>query len=175
MKHGTMKSRILASTLVGVLAPVAPFVALLASSSSAQAAPDVQNAECQIRAVLASKTGDEGIPEELSFLKAQLSGDEFAAYKSFHLVDQKALKIQLGKASEVKFRSGNRIGLSLLGNDDKRLKIHAELSSRDGKKPLLAADLTFTDGSVVMVRAGTYEHENVSGKLFFAIQCVRGG
>lgn len=172
MMYGRMKSRLLASALAAVLAPTAA-VASFGAATEAQAA--VQKAGCRVSAVVASKEGDAGIPKELAFLEAQLGGDEFAVYKSFYLVEQNALEITLGKTTEVKFRSGNRLGLSLLGNDDQRLKLHANLTNREGTKSLLAADYSIEDGGVMMISAGTFEHQGVPGKLFFAIQCARSG
>lgn len=177
MMHGRMKSRLLASALVAVLAPTA-VVATYVAPLEARAAPIlkvVKKAECQVHAVLASKDGDDGIPEKLRFLEAQLKDDEFAAYKSFHLIEQKALTIKLDAPSEVTLTTGNRLGLSLLGNDDTRLKLHANLSSRDGSKSLLSTDYSMEDAGVLMIRAGSYTHEDIAGKLFFAIQCARSG
>lgn len=173
MMHGRMKSRLLASALAAVLVPAAAVVTT-AVPTDARAA-DVEKAACQVNAVLASKEGTVGVPKELAFLQAQLSEDEFAVYKSFYLIEQNALELKLGKASEVTFRSGNRLGLSLLGNDEQRLKLHANLTNRDGSKSLLAAAYSIEDGGVVMISAGSYEHGGVRGKLFFAIQCARSG
>lgn len=173
MMHPRMKSKLLASALAAVLAPAA-VVSTVVAPATAQAAP-VQEASCQVHAVLASKDGDGTIPKNLEFLRGHLEQDEFAAYKSFLLVEQKALEIKLDKKSEVTFRSGNRLGLRLLGNDDTRLKLHASLSGRDGKKSLLNADYSIEDRGVMMIAAGKSELEGKLGKLFFAIQCARGG
>jgi hypothetical protein len=173
MMHGRMKSRLLASALVAVLAPTA--VGATYTVPLEARAAEVKEAKCQVHAVLASKDGDGGIPEKLRFLEAQLKDDEFAAYKSFHLVEQKALTIKLDTPSEVTLTTGNRLGLSLLGNDDTRLKLHADLSSRDGSKSLISTDYSMEDAGVLMIRAGSYTHETISGKLFFAIQCARSG
>lgn len=173
MMHGRIKSRLLASALAATLAPTV-VVAGFATPSEARAA-EVKEAKCQVHAVLASKEGDTGIPEKLRFLEAQLKDDEFAAYKSFHLVEQKALTIKLDAASEVTLTTGNRLGLSLLGNDDTRLKLRASLSSRDGTKPLLATDYSMEDAGVLMIRAGSHTFEGIEGKLFVAIQCARSG
>ncbi len=173
MMHGRIKSRLLASALAAALVPSTLVVAL--TSASEVHAADVSEAKCQVHAVLASKEGDGGIPEKLRFLEAQLKDDEFAAYKSFHLIEQKALTIKLDAASEVTLATGNRLGLSLLGNDDTRLKLRATLSSRDGSKSLLSTDYSMEDAGVLMIRAGSYTHQGVEGKLFVAIQCARGG
>ena len=167
MKYGRIRTRLVASALATVLAPAVPVTAMVAGLSPAMArAADLDHADCQVHAVLASNEGDKGIPKELEFLAAQLREDEFAAYKEFHLIEQKETRISLDKVAEVKFRSGNRIGLSLLGNDDKRLKIQIALSGRDGQKQLLSSQLSFNDGAVVMVRAGDYEVDGKKGKLF---------
>lgn len=173
MMHGRMKSRLLASALAAALAPTA-VAASYAVPLSVQAA-EVKEAKCQVHAVLASKEGDVGIPEKLRFLEAQLKDDEFAAYKSFYLVEQKALSVKLDASSEVTLTTGNRLGLSLLGNDDTRLKLRASLSSRDGSKSLLSTDYSMEDGGVLMIRAGSHTFEGIEGKLFVAIQCARGG
>lgn len=173
MMHPRMKSRLLASALAVVLAPSAA-VATLVAPAQAQAAP-VQKASCQVHAVLASKEGDGSISPDLEFLQEQLQDDQFAAYKKFRLIEQKALDLRLEKKSEVTFRSGNRLALRLLGNDDTRLKLHADLSGRDGKKALLGTDYSIEDRGVLMIGAGKFDFEGTSGKLFFAIQCARSG
>jgi hypothetical protein len=168
-----MKSRLLASALAAVLTP-AVLVGTYAAPSHARAAA-VKEANCQVHAVLASRKDGGGIPEKLRFLEAQLKDDEFAAYKSFHLIDQKALTVKLDVASEMTLTTGNRLGLSLLGNDDTRLKLRASLSSRDGSKSLLSTDYSMEDAGVLMIRAGSYTYEGIEGKLFVAIQCARSG
>lgn len=172
------RTRLLASALAAILAP-ASALAIVATPAWAQAAntqvADVQQAKCQVHAVLASKDGDGSIPSELKFLEEQLKDDAFAAYKGFRLIEQKALKLQRSKASEVSFSSGNRLALSLLDNDDKRLKLHASLSSRDGAKDLLNTDYSIEDRGLLMIQAGSYSHKGATGKLFFAIQCARSG
>lgn len=173
MMHGRMNSRLLASALAAVLAPTV-VVASYATPLEARAA-EVKEAKCQVHAVLASKDGDVGIPDKLRFLEAQLKDDEFAAYKSFHLIEQKALSIKLDGSSDITMSSGNRLGLSLLGNDDTRLKLRVSLSNRDGSKSLLSADYSMEDAGVLMIRAGSHTHEGIEGKLFVAIQCARSG
>lgn len=167
------RNKLLASALAAILAP-ASALAMVVAPSIAQAA-DLQEASCQVHAVHLSKEGDGTIPKDLRFLQKQLEADEFAIYKGYSLVDKKTLKIKRDKASTVEFSSGNRLGLSLLGNDDKRLKLHASLSSRDGSKNLLNTDYSIEDGGILMIGAGSYSHAGKDGKLFFAIQCARSG
>ncbi|MCA9651860.1 MAG: hypothetical protein H6712_09030 [Myxococcales bacterium] len=167
------RKKLLASALAAILAP-ASAMAVVAAPSAAQA-KEVEQAKCFVHSVLASKEGEGGVPKELAFLQAQLSQDEFAIYKTFLLIEQKTFDIRRGKVTETKFSSGNRMGLSLLGNDDKRLKLHASLSSRDGSKDLLNTDYSIEDGGLLMIQAGSFVHKGTEGKLFFAIQCARSG
>ncbi len=176
MMHGRMK--LLASALAAVLTPTTALVTSVVPTQVHAAPPakkklSVESARCQVHAVLASKEGNRGIPAELKFLEKQLQDDEFAAYKSFRLIEQKDLKIDLGKTSEVTFASGNRLSLRLLGGDDKRLDLHADLSSRTGGKSLLSTDYTIEDAGVLMIRAGSYTHDGETGKIFIGIQCKR--
>lgn len=173
MMHARIKSRLVASALAAVLAPAA-VVSGIAIPTAVEAAT-VKEAKCQAHAVLAHKEGDGTIPKELEFLKAQLLDDEFAAYDGYKLIDRKAAKVKLAKASELKFTTGNRLGLTLLDNDDSRLKLRAELRSRNSDKYLLSTEYSIQDGSVLMIRAGSYTDGDISGKLFFAIQCARSG
>jgi len=166
-----IRAKLLASAIAVVLTPTIA-LATYAVPAQAQAADEVQAASCQVHAVLASKEGNVGIPKELAFMKAQLEGDDFAAYKSFHLVGKKAFEITRGKASEVTFRSGNKLGLSLLGNDDKRLKLQVNLTGRDGSKNLLKTNYSIEDTGLLIVGGVSYEYEKIPGKLFFAIQCA---
>lgn len=173
MMYGRIKSRLMASALAAALAPAALVATTVALPSQARADDEVDLAKCGIHAVLASKEGDRGIPKELAAFKAQLSEDEFAIYKSFYLIEQKALDLRVGKKTEAKFRSGNRISMTLLGNDDTRLKLQLDLSNRDETKQLLSMKLSVVDGAVVIARAGPVEHQGVSGMLFFINQCAR--
>ncbi|MEM7158951.1 MAG: hypothetical protein AAF799_39300 [Myxococcota bacterium] len=145
--------------------------AALATVAVPTAAHAAEEADCQLTAVHALKKGDGTIPKSLDFLADQLKDDEFAAYKSFKLIERKALKLKRDTASEARFSTGNRIGLTLLGNEGSRLKLHADIRSRNGETKLLAADYSIANGGVLLVRAGELEHDGETGKLFFAIQC----
>jgi hypothetical protein len=173
MSYGSKRNKLLASVLTAVLAPAAALGTVAVSESVAQAA--VKKARCDVHAVLASKEGDGTIPANLEFLEAQLKADDFAAYRSFHLVEKQSAKATLQKAAEFKFKSGNQLSLSLLGADDKKLKLHATLKSRDGESSLLSTDYSIVDGGVLMLGAGDFKHKDVSGRLFFAVQCARAG
>lgn len=175
MKHARKSSRLRRWGRASALASALAFVpAALVTPALAHAAPakTVEKAECQVHTVLASKEGDKGIPKDLEFLRSHLSADEFAIYKSFYLVEQKAFPIKLGEATQVKFGSGHRLGLSLLGGDAKRIKLHAKLTGRDGAKQLLAMEYSIDHAGALLISAGKHEHNKVPGKLFFAIQCA---
>lgn len=168
------KSRVQLRFLAPVLAALMVPTTVLAAAPSDKAA--VSKASCQATAVLLSKEGDGSIPAELEFLKSTLQNDEFAAYKGFHLLERKAMKLAKDVKSEAAFASGHRMGLTLLGSDDNnRLKLHADLSSRDASKSLLSMDYSIENEGLVMIGAGSHTDATRTGKLFFAIQCGRSG
>ena len=173
MKYATMKNKVLASLLGGVLAPTAALAAVATLPVTAHA--EVKKARCDVHAVLAAKDGDGSIPANLKFLEARLREDDFAAYKSFKLVEKKSAKATLEKAAEFAFSSGNRLTLGLLGSEDTRLKLRASLFSSDGEKKLLSTDYSIVDGGVLMLGGVEYTEKDVTGKLFFAVQCARQG
>lgn len=173
MTHRSLKTRLLTPVLAAVLAPVAALSAVVAVPVAAEAA--VAKANCQVHAVLLSKDGDGTIPAELEFMKSTLQNDEFAAYKGFHLLERKSLKLSADAKAESTFASGHRVGLTLLGGDEARLKLHLDLSSRDATKSLLSTDYSIEDNGLLMIGAGAHSDETRSGKLFFAIQCGRVG
>ena len=149
------------------LAPALAMGGMLAAPQQAEAA---SKANCRVHAVLASKEGDGSIPKSLEFLRSTLQDDQFAAYKSFHLVDKKTLKLAGDTVSDAKFSSGHKLGLKLLEGGDK-LKLHLELSGRDGKKNLVKTNYSIESGGLFMIGAGNFEKGEIAGKLFFAIQC----
>jgi hypothetical protein len=173
MKYATMKNKVLASLLGGVLAPTLALAAVATLPVIAQA--EVKKARCDVHAVLAAKDGDGSIPANLKFLEARLREDDFAAYKSFQLVEKKSAKATLEKAAEFAFSSGNRLTLGLLGSEDTRLKLRASLFSSDGEKKLLSTDYSIVDGGVLMLGGVEHTEKDVTGKLFFAVQCARQG
>lgn len=167
----TTKTKLLSVALASALMPAAMFGVTLAAPTEARAA--VTKAHCQVHAVLASKEGDGTIPKELEFLRTTLQNDEFAAYKGFHLLEKKTVKLELDEKSKLTLKSGNALALTLLGGDDSKLKLHAELSNRDGSKSLLATDYSIEDNGLFMIGAGSYSEGSLAGKLFVAIQCAR--
>lgn len=177
MKYGRTKSRLVAGGLSTILAtvatPAAAFAVTLAGVQPiAQAAPAKQ-AACRVHAVLASKEGDGKLPKSLEFLRETLAEDQFAAYKSFHLVDKKTLKLEADKPSNTSFSSGHKMALDLLGGDEERLKLHLDLTGRDGKESLISTDYSIADNGLFMIGGGNFKQGEVVGKLFFAIQCAR--
>lgn len=173
MTHRSPKSRLLAPVLAAVLAPMTAFAAVTVTPLVAEAA--VTKANCQVTTVLMSKDGDGTIPPELEFMKPSLQNDEFAAYKGFHLIERKAVKLALSTKTDSTFTSGHRLGLTLMGGDEKRLKLHADLSSRDGSKSLVSLEYSIENDGLFMIGAGSYSNDAHSGKLFFAIQCGGAG
>lgn len=159
------------------------FVALLSSATSvvvtgavlcagslvpAHALAAVEKAACKVHAVHGVREGDGSIPAELAFLEDQLRDDQFAAFKSFKLLEAKTLKLELKKPASAALKSGHEIRLELLGSADKRLKLHAMLSDRRGSKPLVSTDYVIESNGVLIVGGPAYQN----GKLFFAIQCA---
>ncbi len=172
MTHRSIKRRVLATTLATVLAPVfALGGAFVGMSGEARAA--VGKADCQVHAVLFSKDGDGKVPKNLAFLEETLRDDAFAAYKGYHLIDKKTLRLQLDSAAKAAFKSGHKLGLTLRGGDASRLKLHANLTGRDGKGSLLDTEYSIEDNGLLMIAAGRHTSGEVEGKLFFAIQCAR--
>ena len=165
-----IKTRLLAPILASVLAPTIAATAVLAAPGVADAA--VSKANCQVHSVLLSKEGDGTIPKDLEFLRSTFATDEFAWAKGFFLLERKTLKLKLDTPSDTTFKTGNKLGLTLLGGGDKRIKLHAELSSRDGSKVLLATDYEIDDNGSLMISAGNYSDDTRSGKAFFAISCA---
>lgn len=168
MTYRSPKSRLLAPVLAAVLAPVTAFSVAFAPAAAEAA---VSKASCQATAVLLSKEGDGTIPPELAFMKSTLQNDEFAAYKGFHLLERKAVKLTADTKADSSFSSGHKLGLTLLGGDEKRLKLHADLTGRDGTKSLVSLEYSIENDGLFMIGAGSYSNGPRSGKLFFAIQC----
>ena len=161
------KSRLLSTGLALAIAPALAFGGTILLPSVADAAVDKVN--CRVTSVLASKAeASERVPGNLKFLKEEFERDEFAAYKSFKLLEKKDFRLTLGKESAGKMKSGHEFGFSLLGGDDKRLKIHASLLSKSGKK-LLNTDYTIDDNGILLVAGG----KHADGKIIFAIQCKK--
>jgi len=168
-----MRTRLLGA--VAMLAAPAVALSTALAAPVAQAAPaKAAKVDCQVHAVLASKEEGSGVPAELSFLSEQLADDEFAAYKSYYLVEAKKMSMRLSEAGSAAFKSGHKLSLSLLGNKDQRLELKLDLLGRDGKKQLMSTRYSINSGGVLMIRAGSDEftHDGHKGKLFFATQCV---
>ena len=168
---------LLSLALSSVLAPAAVFGAVAAAAPAAHAAPakpsKVEKAVCKVHAVLASKEGDGTIPKNLEFMKEWLTDEPYDRYKSFHLLGTNKAEIVLGKATETEFKTGHKMALSLLGGDDKKLKLHLDLTHRDGKANLVAMDYSIEDNGLFFVQGGEHKSGEVTGRIFWAIQCAR--
>jgi hypothetical protein len=172
----------LSLALCAFLAPATALVAVASAASPAQAAPakakakvkaKAEKAVCKVHAVLASKDGDGKIPKNLEFMKEWLTDEPYDRYKSFHLLGSKKTEIVLGKATETSFKTGHKMKLSLLGGDEKKLKLHLDLTHRDGKKNLVAMDYSIQDNGLFFVQGGEHKSGEVTGRIFWAIQCAR--
>ena len=164
MMYKSITKRLLATTVVAVLLPgVAGTTYLL---------PDVAHAEvktvaCKITAFLAQKDGDGTIPADLKFLEEQLHDDSFAAFKGFRLLETKALRLGVDKPGLAALKSGFQLKLSLLGEVNNKLKLHANLLAPGRDAPLVDTDYAIDDNGLLLV--GGVRH--LEGKIFFALQC----
>lgn len=159
-------TRLWAPIFASSLVPLATVSgALLLAPAQAQA--EATSATCEIHTVLAMKTGD-GIPDELGFLAGQLRDDQFAAFKSFRLLESKSLKLKLGETGAATMTSGHQLKLQLLDAESSKLKLHAVLAS--GEKVLVDTDYRIESNGILLI--GGVRHPD--GKVFFAIRC-RGG
>jgi len=162
---------------VVLAAVMVPFGFAMAPVDVAEAAPSpaAKKGGCQVHAVLASKEGDGEIPRSLEFLRETLKDDQFAAYKSFHLVDKKTIGLAEAKAQSVTLSTGHQAKVTLLESDAKRLRLHLELTARSGEAPLVRTDYSIEHNGLFMIQAGKYKQEEVTGKLLFAFQCAARG
>lgn len=159
--------------LTAALAMPTGAIMLAAAPSAVAAEPTaIKRAGCQVHAVLASKDGDGEIPRSLEFLRETLKDDQFAAFKSFHLVDKKTMSLTVGKVASAALTTGHQVKVTLLESDPKRLRLHLDLTARDGEEPLVRTDYSIEHHGLFMIQAGRYKQEEVSGKLLFAFQCA---
>ncbi len=181
MKTRSTKSSI-SKALCSVLAPVAMCGAVLCAAPAAHAAPAALSEKgekaakkgvCKVHAVLASKEGDGTIPKNLEFMKEWLTDEPYDRYKSFHLLGSKKADVVLGKAAQTDFKTGHKMTLSLLGGDEKKLRLHLDLTHRDGKKNLVAMDYSIEDNGLFFVQGGEQKLGDVTGTMLWAIQCER--
>lgn len=182
MKTRSIKSSICAA-LCSVLAPAVAFGAVAIAAPAAHAAPakgaqdgatkGATKGVCKVHAVLASKEGDGKIPKNLEFMKEWLTDEPYDRYKSFHLLGSKKAEVVRGKATQTDFKTGHKMKLSLLGGDEKKLRLHLDLTHRDGKKNLVAMDYSIEDNGLFFVQGGEHKSGEVTGRIFWAIQCAR--
>ena len=125
MTHRSMVSKFLASSMASALA-FAP-LAIGAVTLVAPAVAEAADAACRIHVVEAKEEGDGKIPAELDFMADELKAPAFRIYKGFELIDVQDFKLELGKVSEKKFKSGHTLQLSLLGEQDGKLELQTKL------------------------------------------------
>jgi hypothetical protein len=165
MRHINARPRLARAALAVALAGPLALTGAVFAPSAAQAA--VERANCRVHSILASK--DEGsarIPAELQFLAEELEKDQFAAYKTFRLLEKKDFDVRLDAFSEGAMKSGHKFRFKLLGAEDNRLKLNLTLHSRQGKS-LLNVDYRIDDNGILMVPGGKHS----DGTIIFAVQC----
>jgi len=160
-----MTPRILASALTALLLPATVLGGL--SLAPAEVRAEVKAAACKVTAFLATKDGDGNIPADLRFLEEQLRDDQFAAFKGFRLLEGTTLKLGLNKPSLAALQSGFQLRLSLLGEEETKLKLHANLIAPGRDKPLVDTAYKIDNNGLLLV--GGVRH--LDGRVFFAIQC----
>lgn len=134
-----------------------------------EARADAKSATCRVNAVLARKVQDgPRIPKNLAFMAKELESDEFAAYKSFKLLDAENYQLEAGKKLERGLKSGHRVGLELLGGDAKKSKFNVTITKPGASKALLSTIYGIKNNGILIV--GGLKHED--GRLLFAIQCT---
>jgi hypothetical protein len=164
MKHRTtIYSRLFAPIFVSSLVPLGAVAMITLDPAEARA--EVTSATCEVHAVLAMKSGDGTIPADLDFLAAQLRDDQFAAFKSFRLLETKSLKLKLGETEGASMKTGHNLKLRLLGAEASKLQFHAVLAS--GEKVLVDTDYKIESNGILLI--GGVRHPD--GKVFFAIRC----
>lgn len=166
MKYGMMGRRLLASTLALSLAPALALSASVLTPAIAKA--EVGAARCQVHSVLAKKTGDGTIPDDLKFLEDQLRSDQFAAYKSFRLLEKHDLRLDVANAVATDMKSGHVLTLEYFGADAGKLKFKATLLARGGDATLFDGLLQLPDPGIFWIGGGRYGKD----KILFAIRCV---
>ena len=159
-------SSVFASRLALAAAGASALV-VAATPALAQAGDEAKSASCRVNAVLARKDGAGGIPTELNFLKKELSSDQFAAYKSFKLLDAKDYGLKLEKLESKSVDSGHKVGLKLLGGELARPRVQVVVEGKNRDRPLVSADYTIKSNGFLLL-AG-FKHPD--GKIIFAIQC----
>lgn len=168
MTSRNMTSRLLAPafSLLPVLVPALAIGSVAMASADVYAA-EIKAAACKVTAFLATKEGDGAIPADLQFLEEQLRDESFAAFKGFRLLEGKTLKLGVDKPSTADLQSGFKLKLNLLGEEDKKLKLHANLMAAGRDKPLVDTAYKIDDNGLLLV--GGVRH--LDGKVFFAIHC----
>ena len=132
-------------------------------------AAEPQPAKCQVVAIHASKAAPNGarVPANLSAFRRELEDDQFAAYKSFHLLERKAATAHRERASQLDFASGYRMSLQLVDVENSRLKVHIRLARAAGGTSLVDLDYWMRSGGLLLMVGGAY----ADGKVIFATQC----
>lgn len=133
-------------------------------------APALQAISCELWAVHASKAkskkAQDRVPSALSALRRELLDDQFAAYGSFHLLEQKSLRVPGNRSGQQSFRAGYTMQLQLVQALKNRLKVRVKLA-RKGASNLVNLDYWMGSGDLLMLVGGSYK----DGKIVFATRC----
>ena len=166
-------ARFVASGMLALCTLAVPFHASAAESAapdkSAKAPAPTLEATCRCYAVIASKNAASArVPSELAFMAADLNDDQFAAYKSFRLLEQKELKLHGSAVQAVGFSTKHRLELKLIEREDSRFKLHVNLLEAGGARPMVNLDAWIRKDGLLMFVGGSYQGD----KLIFATRCT---
>lgn len=155
-----LRSKFLALSLAPLMA-----AGVVASTSSVAQAAEFSKASCQVHAILANREGEGGVPENLAFLKAELTNPAFAAFKSFVLLGTHRFALSKGKETTQKLASGHTMALAMRAADEKNVKLHVRLGQASGKS-LVDTDYTIKPNGFVL-----FATNHAKGSVVFAVQC----
>lgn len=164
MTHRSIHSKLMASTLAGLLLVPAVIAGSATLLSPAIADASVTTASCRIHAVEATTEGDGTISADLQFLAENLRAPEFSHYKSFRLLESKDFKLTVGTEVDQKFKSGHNVKLSLLGGEKDKLDLHTEILR--GGASVFQMDFLMKVASIVLIPVRRGDSATI-----FAYQC----
>jgi len=121
-------------------------------------------ARCKVRVVLAKGGGGGVDPAIKNPLKRYLTKSFGARYKSFDLLDTRALRIPRGKRGEIPLPDGTWLRLTYLGNQGKFIKLSMEM-------PGVKTMIRIRDGGLFF-QAG---HRHKGGMMILAISATTTG
>jgi hypothetical protein len=141
----------------------------LESFRASAAPPAVSATKCRCLAILATKSAGGGarIPSNLEFMAGDLGDDQFAAFKSFKLLEEHTLTLTDKGKQNADFATKHRLSLSLLEVSGAKLKLHINLQAPDQPRPQVDLDAWLVSGGLLLFVGGSAQ----DGKLIFATRC----